>query len=142
LRPDSALAWLEDPGVLFLGLENEISRFLRVKQFGLGFPLWYLSKNCKLTIKLIGRPEGRYAGDPPGGPLEGSPGTSLGGIPGGDPPGGFPDVPQRFWDESGSILVRFCGDSGLILAWFWVETGSIRVISFAFLPHSPRGSGS
>jgi hypothetical protein len=50
------------------------------------------------------------------GPQGGPPGSPLGGIHGGDPPGGIPrgspEVQDRFWNDSGSILGRFKVDSG------------------------------
>jgi hypothetical protein len=60
-----------------------------------------------------------YEGDPgsPGGnPWAGS----TGGIPRDNPLGRiYVGDPQRFWDDSGSILKRFCVYSGSILRRFW-----------------------
>ena len=52
------------------------------------------------------------------GPQGGPPRSPLGGIHGGDPPGGIPGgssmVLGRFWDDSGSILGGFCVETGSI----------------------------
>ena len=128
-----------------------------------GLPFWINSQiahrahsECKMADLLKESIQGSLWGDPPGGspwdlpgglplgdppvgiprgvPLRDLPGVSPRGITwGGSPGGGFTEVPDRFWFESGPTQGRFWGDSGTIIRRFWADCLSIRVTSSAFL---------